>query len=558
MLVVDGEGSILFANRESERLFGQLRSALTGTRLEQLLVPECRSPFWNELARLSAAPLAPDPPARVELVAIGPDEGLFPAEFSLRQLDTGYAPMTVVVIRDISSQRFAEAQQSVAEGMARAAHERLEVLLEYAPAVIMGLSEQGTIDFINRTLPQHPRSEVIGSSWLRYIPEDLKERMQAALRSAYETGSTQTFETTTAGPEGAMLWFESQIAPIYTGGQIAGAVVVSQDVTERKRAQSELLVGRHMALLGTLAAGVAHEINTPVQFVGDSIHFLRDAARSLVALLETLQELRRAALEGTPLGQAVAAAAAAEEQADLPFLREQMPVAFERCVEGLSQVATIVRSLKEFAHPSQREMVPADLNRAIRNSLTIATGEYKYVANLETDFGELPPVTCHVSEIGQAVLNLVVNAAHSIGEVVKGSDRKGLISVRTRCVGDSVLIAISDTGAGIPENVRSRIFDPFFTTKEVGKGTGQGLAIAWSTVKERHGGTISFETRVGEGTTFSIRLPISGRGTPGVIAEAAHSQALSEAMADSMSTSDDVARSVEREPSLCANETVAP
>jgi two-component system, NtrC family, sensor kinase len=187
-----------------------------------------------------------------------------------------------------------------------------------------------------------------------------------------------------------------------------------------------------------------------------------------------------------------------------------MPKAFESCIEGLHQVADIVRSLKDFAHPSRDEMVPADLNRAIQSSLTIATSEYKYVANLETELGELPLVTCHVSEISQAVLNIVINAAHAIGDVVRGSDRKGLITVRTWREGEEVVIAIADSGGGIPDAIRSRVFDPFFTTKEVGKGTGQGLAIAWSTVKDRHSGSLTFDSTPGSGTTFFIRLPILG------------------------------------------------
>ena len=206
------------------------------------------------------------------------------------------------------------------------------------------------------------------------------------------------------------------------------------------------------------------------------------------------------------------AAAKAEEAADLPYVRQNMPQAFENCINGLNQVATIVRSLKDFSHPSEKEMVPTDLNRTVQNALTIATSEYKYVARLEMELGDLPPVTCHANEIGQAVLNIAVNAAHAIGDVVQGSDRKGVITVRTWREGDSAAIAIHDTGGGIPENVRARIFDPFFTTKEVGKGTGQGLAIACAAVKGRHKGELTFETKMGEGTTFFIRLPIAGAG----------------------------------------------
>jgi two-component system NtrC family sensor kinase len=393
----------------------------------------------------------------------------------------------------------------------RAARERLEALLSFAPAFIIGVSMQGTIDFINRTLPQHDKKDVIGASWLQYFPPDRQALMTAALRSALDTGQTQTFETTTPGPDGTDLWFESQIAPVRVGGQIVGAVLVSQEVTERKRAHAELLAGRQMALLGSLAAGVAHEINTPIQFIGDSMQFLREATQDLLQLFSKVQELRRAALAGVPIEQAVNEANQAEQSADLPFLRENIPLAFERCLDGLNRVTTIVHSLKDFAHPAQKDMSAVDLNRVVQSTLAIATGEYKYVADLQTDWGELPPVTCHAGEIGQAVLNIIVNAAHAIGDGVAGTDRKGLITVRTRREGERALIAISDTGGGIPETVQPRIFDPFFTTKEVGKGTGQGLAIAATTVRERHEGELTFETALGRGTTFFIRIPLAGR-----------------------------------------------
>jgi len=396
----------------------------------------------------------------------------------------------------------------------RAARERLEALLEFAPAFIIGVTTHGTVDFINRTLPQHDKREVIGSSWLQYFPPDRHAIMTAALHDTFETGQTQTFETSTAGPDGADVWFESQIAPIRVAGRIVGAVLVSQEVTERKRDHAELLAGRHLAQLGTLAAGVAHEINTPIQFIGDSMHFLRDATQDLLKLLEQIQELRRAASAGRPLAEVVAQAARAEEEADLPFLRENMPQAVERCLDGLNRVATIVRSLKDFAHPSQKEMSPVDLNRLVQSTLTISVAEYKYVAELQVDLGELPPVVCHAGEIGQAVLNIVVNAAHAVSDVVAGTERKGLITVRTRLEDDMAVIAVTDTGGGIPERIRPRIFDPFFTTKEVGRGTGQGLAIAASTVRERHRGELTFDTVEGRGTTFFVRIPVGGQAHP--------------------------------------------
>jgi len=255
---------------------------------------------------------------------------------------------------------------------------------------------------------------------------------------------------------------------------------------------------------------VAHEINTPVQFVGDSLSFLSDASKDLLAVVERLQAVRRSVLEGTPSAEAASEAAKAEEEADLPYLRDNVPKAFERCLDGLGRIGAIVRSMNEFARPDSKEMTAIDLNRAIESTLTIARSEYKHVAEVEADFGELPQVTCCAGDINQAVLNIVVNAAHAVGDVVKGTGQKGRILVRTRSDGDHVVISISDTGGGIPEGIRERIFDPFFTTKEVGKGTGQGLAIARSVVVNKHNGEVSFVSEVGKGTTFFVSLPVRG------------------------------------------------
>jgi signal transduction histidine kinase len=255
---------------------------------------------------------------------------------------------------------------------------------------------------------------------------------------------------------------------------------------------------------------VAHEINTPVQFVSDSVHFVREAMNDLSQIVDKYRELRTATENGAGVAAAAKAAEEAEDDADLDYILENAPVALDRARDGLGRVAAIVRSMKEFAHPDRKEMAQVDINQAISSTLVIATNEYKDVAEVETDFSTLPPVNCYAGEINQVVLNLIVNAAHAIGDVVKGTANKGKIRVATRVLGDQIEIAITDTGKGIPVEVRSRIFDPFFTTKEVGKGTGQGLAIARNVVVDKHGGTLHFETEVGQGTSFYIRLPIAG------------------------------------------------
>jgi signal transduction histidine kinase len=200
--------------------------------------------------------------------------------------------------------------------------------------------------------------------------------------------------------------------------------------------------------------------------------------------------------------------------AHLPYLVENLPKALERSLEGLKRVTEIVGSMRELAHPDRPEMSDIDLNHIIQNALVVARSEYKYVADIETDFAPLPPVRCHAGELNQVILNLVINASHAIADVVGDSGNKGVITVSTCLDGDTVLISVGDTGAGIAENIRHRVFEPFFTTKEVGRGTGQGLAISHNIIVKRHGGTIEFDSTAGKGTVFRVRLPCDSRLEP--------------------------------------------
>ncbi|MGE0871485.1 MAG: sensor histidine kinase [Kofleriaceae bacterium] len=298
------------------------------------------------------------------------------------------------------------------------------------------------------------------------------------------------------------------------------------EMDRRAKAELELLQAQKLESVGRLAAGVAHEINTPIQFVSDSVHFTRAAVADLFRVIEAYDQLHRAAIDGGAVDQLAARVELAKDDADLAYLLDNVPNALERSLDGLDRVATIVRSMKQFAHPDQKEMTSVNLNAAVTSTLEIARNEYKYVADLEIVLGDIPPVRCHAGEINQVILNIVVNAAHAIAELKR--DQRGSIKVTTVRDDADVVVSISDTGAGIPEAIREHVFDPFFTTKEIGQGTGQGLAIARSVVVDKHGGTLTFETEVGKGTTFAIRLPIAGRiadagssspdATPGVTA----------------------------------------
>ena len=305
-------------------------------------------------------------------------------------------------------------------------------------------------------------------------------------------------------------------APGETGRIVRG---ISVDITTQKKLESELNQAQKLESVGRLAAGIAHEINTPVQFVSDNCYFLRDAVAQTGELVRAYRDAVAAIADGQiTVEQAREQVSAAEEAADFAFLSENMPTSVERALEGLERVAAIVRSMKEFSHPNQGAMSSSDLNAAIRSTLMVARHEYKYVADIETRLGDLPPVVCNVGEFNQTFLNILVNAAHAIESVVAGTESRGLITICTRQEDNSVLISIQDTGGGIPESIQDSIFDPFFTTKEVGKGTGQGLAIARSVIVDKHHGSLTFESVQGVGTTFMIRLPLDGMGDEAIAA----------------------------------------
>jgi signal transduction histidine kinase len=297
---------------------------------------------------------------------------------------------------------------------------------------------------------------------------------------------------------------------------------LQQALAELGRAQAKLLQAQKMESIGQLAAGVAHEINTPTQYVRDNVDFVRKGMAMLEdALGKAFDVIAAARIQGgmdEPIAVFDAAVRRGKfdcgklDYGKLDYIRKQMPEALEQSLEGLDRISKIVGAMKEFSHPSAGEKEPVDLRALVNTTITVARNEWKYVSALETDFEEgLPEVACLRDEIGQVLLNLVVNAAHAIADtLVPGEREKGRIIVSLKRAGqDAVDLSVSDDGAGIPDAIRTKVFDPFFTTKSVGKGTGQGLAIAYTTVVEKHKGKIFFETQAGAGTTFVVRLPIA-------------------------------------------------
>jgi PAS domain S-box-containing protein len=351
--------------------------------------------------------------------------------------------------------------------------------------------------------------------------------------AALRAGKTFHHENAVTRLDGSTFWLGVSIRPIFDGaGQLTHSVTMGADITakreeilkkqelqdklveemkERARVVIELQLAQKLESVGRLAAGIAHEINTPIQYVGDGVYFLRSAYDDFNQLLDGWRNAIDALPQNPELGALRLEVAELTAKYDLDFLRAEIPKALERTSDGVTRVTNIVKAMKEFAHPDANEQSPADLNHAIETTLLVASNEYKYFAKIHTEFAELPSVVCNVGELNQVFLNLIVNAAHAIHDA--GRDvNTGEITISTAVAADDVVIRICDNGCGVPAENLSKLYDPFFTTKEVGRGTGQGLAIAHSIVVDKHGGHIGVRSDVGAGTEFTVRLPIDGRG----------------------------------------------
>lgn len=307
--------------------------------------------------------------------------------------------------------------------------------------------------------------------------------------------------------------------------EVQGFLLLGADITDRKRLENQLIQAQKLESIGQLAAGMAHEINTPIQYVGDNSRFLQDAFADLLKMLGAYSDLAAITRNGGVSTSTLDAIEALARDIDLDYLLEEIPRAIQQSLEGAGRVAGIVQAMKEFSHPGTPQKVALNVNHGIENTVTLARNEWKYVAEMTLDLDPaLPEVLGLPGEFNQAILNLVINAAHAIQTALGDrTDERGRITITTRREEAGIVISVQDTGVGIPEANRKKVFDLFFTTKPVGQGTGQGLAMVHSVIVEKHGGQIRFESEVGKGTTFLLYLPLSTR--PDTVEEAANGPA---------------------------------
>ncbi|HEX4486728.1 MAG TPA: ATP-binding protein [Terriglobales bacterium] len=397
--------------------------------------------------------------------------------------------------------------------LARARSES-ELFINFVPSILIGTDDRGAINRWNQAAASVfglSESDVAGKSlencgikWLQNLDLEIQSWPSPAGQRRYDD---LTFEK-----ESKRRFLAITVNPIrFKNSRKAEFLITGADITTRKSLEEELRQAHKLEAIGQLAAGVAHEINTPVQYVTDNTQFIKESWIVVDELLSLSAQL--ADPTSTARESLIARFQERAQEVDLDFLKAEVPSAIEHSLEGLGRVARIVRAMKEFSHPGSAEMQPINLNRAIELTVTVARSEWRHFADVQMDFDPaLPLVPCNAGEFNQVILNLLINASHAVTDVVKKQGTgKGAIILSTKREGEWVEIRISDTGTGIPQEISGRIFDPFFTTKEVGKGTGQGLAMAHSIIVKKHGGKIWFDSVPGKGTTFFLRLPLEQR-----------------------------------------------
>ncbi len=360
-------------------------------------------------------------------------------------------------------------------------------------------------------LSGYSESEILGRNCRFLQGADNDQEVVNEIRHALKNGLECRVSLRNYRKDGTMFWNDLSLYPVRdTSGRVTHYVGEQNDITVRKGLESQLHRAQKMESIGNLAAGVAHEINTPIQYVGDNLRFLAQSFQDFAKLSDEWDRLLDHCTEHPELATYAQSVNRVVEEIEVAYLLDEIPKAISQSLQGVGRVVEIVQSMKVFSHPGATGMEAADLNRCIESTLTVCRNEWRYVAQVETYLDRnLPLVECHPGELNQTILNLVVNAAHAIGDSKKPqTSGLGKITVTSRMSDGFAEIEIRDSGDGIPGGHWNKIFDPFFTTKAVGRGTGQGLAIVHSVIVDHHGGTIDFETG-DKGTTFVLRIPIT-------------------------------------------------
>jgi len=507
---IDADSRISYANPRAIALFGYSQEELLGLDILKLIDPLDHKLLQKNVERRRKG-LADQYELRFRHKG-GHRIWTMLSASPLRSPDGAYAG-SVGMITDISDRMRAEIRL-------RRNESRYRTLVESMHEGLIMARRGGIVSYANDrfcAMLGRDRKELVGQPMSAFVDAGSRKRLEKMLADSQSQSHVGRAEE--------ILWEHVGGRHIYSlvspsayadeDGKPAGFFAIVTDTTDRKGLESQLLQSQKLEAIGQLAAGIAHEINTPAQYVGNNVQFIKGAFEDVFAVLDAVRGFISASKAACPGPEQVKALEALVQERDVDYLCAEVPGAIAQTLEGVERISTIVRSVKQFAHPGAAVMASADLNESMKSTATVSRNEWKYVAELDLALDPaLPMVVCMIGEINQVVLNLIINAAHAIADAKKVQpEREGRITLATRLTPPWAEIRVADTGTGIPASVQAKIFDPFFTTKEVGRGTGQGLTISRSIVVEKHKGQLFFETQEGVGTTFVVRLPLEQSST---------------------------------------------
>ena len=511
ILMMNPEGLISYWNASAERILGWNKEEALGQNLHQFLGPQrFQEAYRKAFPHFQKTGQGAAVGKTLELAALRKDGMEIPIELSMTAVKLRNGWHAVGIMRDISERKRTE--QEIVR-----AQKKYTQLFESMSEGLFTADLEGRIISCNEAFKKIigcGAAECPGACTNDITPEKWRAKEAEIFETQlHPRGYTEVYEKELKRKDGSTFPVAVRAFLLKDeDGRAAGYWALVRDITSAKVMEAAQRQADRMQAIGALAAGIAHEINTPAQFVSDNLGFLRDSSASLLELLNKCAELKNQGLNKSGTDVTIAQIIELCQDIDLDFLRSEFPAAITESLNGIKRISDIVRAMKSFAHPGSEEKKPADINKAIQDTVTVARNEWKYVAEMELNLSPtLPAVPCLLGDFNQVILNLIVNAAYAIGEALKAApdkEQKGKITISTSADEDWVVIKIADTGIGIPESNRKRVYDPFFTTKPVGKGSGQGLAIAHAVVVEKHNGTIDFESEEGKGTTFTVRLPL--------------------------------------------------
>ena len=498
-IVLIEDGRFVYSNAKFDEIFGYSSDEIRGMQPSDVAVEDDRALIEDNVRKRMTGAID-----HLEYSFHGQrkDNTVIDIECHSSMLHIGKRTLIVSLIIDATTRKQAEAQASAASARLAASERRFRALVQRSSDATLVCDRHGLLSYVSAasiSVLGIDDEATTGHTIYDVVHPDDHAPLTAHIRhpATADAGSVECRILSTDGPP---RWVEMTFTDLCEEPAVGGVVIHARDITERQCLERELRQAQKLESIGQLAAGIAHEINTPLQYVGDNVNFLQGA---FTDQMKVAAAYRNAA---TSTG-ALEAAQRLEADVDLDFLADEVPAAIEQTLAGLDRVTTIVRAMKAFGHPNSESKSPADLNEGIRNTLIVANNAVKLAAEVNTELGDLPPVWCHISDINQVVLNLVLNAAQAITETATNG-QIGLITVRTFRAGGNAVIEITDSGGGIPPEIAERIFEPFYTTKEIGVGTGQGLSIAYTLIHDRHGGSIRHTSQAGVGATFTVRLPI--------------------------------------------------